>query len=63
MMERKCFVCRGLRYITCNCRNMENRREERLTLMPSNKFKVLSNRVMNMRISSRGEEKRIGRQV
>jgi len=42
---------------------MENRREERLTLMPSNKFKVLSNRVMNMRISSRGEEKRIGRQV
>ena len=51
-MKRKCFVCR---HITCNCRNMENRREERLILMPSNKFEVLSSRVMNMGISSRGE--------
>ena len=37
---------------------MENRREERLILMPSNKFEVLSSRVMNMGISSRGEGKK-----
>jgi len=53
MMERKCFVCEGFGYITCNCRN---RGEGRLILMPSNKFEVLKSRVMNI-----GEES--GREI
>ena len=43
MEERKCFRCRGFGHITCNCRNMG---EERPVLMPSNRFEVLKDRVM-----------------
>jgi len=55
MMERKYFVCRGFGHIACNCRNVENRREERSTLIPSNRFEVLKSRVMSMGGGS-GEE-------
>ena len=48
MIERKCFVCRGFGHITYNCKNVENRREEGLILMLSNKFEVLKSRVVNV---------------
>ena len=46
MQERKCFVCRGCGHIACYCRNME---EEGSILMPSNRFKVLKNRIINIK--------------
>ena len=44
--------------MACNCRN---RREERLTQMLSNKFEVLTSRVMNMGIPSGGEVRKMER--
>ena len=38
---------RGFGYIAYNCRNVKNRGEKRSTSMPSNKFEVLKNRVIN----------------
>ena len=55
MQERKCFGYRGFGYIIHNYRNMESRREEESTQIPSNKFEVLISRVMNMRVPSRGK--------
>ena len=49
MIERKCFDCGGFRHITHHCRN---RREERSTVMPSNRFEVLKSKVMNIREES-----------
>jgi len=49
IMERKYFVCESFGYINCNCKNMENRGEERSTSMLSNKFEVLKSRVINMK--------------
>jgi len=43
MEERKCFGCGGFEHIACHCRNME---EEGSVQMPSNRFEVLGNRVM-----------------
>jgi len=48
MIERKCFSCGKFGHIACNYRNIQNRREERLTLMFSKKFEVLKNRVINI---------------
>ena len=45
MIEKKYFNCEGFKHITCHCKN---RGEERLTVMSSNKFKVLKSRVMNI---------------
>ena len=39
---------RGFGYIAYNCRNVKNRGEKRSTPMPSNKFEVLQNRVINI---------------
>ena len=58
IMERKYFVCESFGYINCNCKNVENREEERSTSMPSNKFEVLKSRVINMKKRS---EKEIGK--
>ena len=55
MIKRKYFVCRGFEHIAYNCRNMENRREERSTLTSSNRFEVLKSRVMSMGEGSRKE--------
>ena len=55
MIERKYFVCRGFEHIACNCRNIENRREERSILTSSNRFEVLKSRVMSMGEGSRKE--------
>ena len=48
MMERKYFVCEDFGYITCYCRNMENRQKERPTQRSLNKFEVLKNKVMSI---------------
>ena len=56
MMKRKYFGCGGFKHITCNYRNKEIREE--LTQLLSNKFEVLINRVIEVRVSSRGKEKK-----
>ena len=43
MEERKCFVCGYFGHITCYCRNIE---KEGSVQMPSNRFEVLRDRVM-----------------
>jgi len=43
MEERKCFVCRDFGHIAYHCRNME---EEESVQMPSNRFEVLKDRVI-----------------
>jgi len=58
MRERKYFGCGGFRHIACNYRNVESGREEGSTQMPSNKFKVLASRVMNIGKQSRDEKKK-----
>ena len=54
IQESKYFGCRGFGHITCNCRNVERRREKRSTLISSNKFEVFTSRVMNVGILSGG---------
>ena len=55
IQESKYFGCRGFGHITCNCRNVERRREKRSTLISSNKFEVFTSRVMNVGILSGGK--------
>ena len=55
IIERKCFVCGGFEHIAYNYRNIENRQKEELIQRFSNKFKVLSSRVVN-RGKESGEE-------
>ena len=55
MQKRKYFSFRSFKYIIHNCRNVKSRKEEKSTLMSSNKFKVLMSKVMNMGISSKGK--------
>ena len=43
MEERKCFGCRSFGHVACHCRNVG---EEEPTLVLSNKFEVLKDRVM-----------------
>ena len=43
MEERKCFACRGFRYMAYNCRNVGKKRSAQI---PSNRFEVLKVRVM-----------------
>jgi len=43
MEENKCFICGGFGHITHYC---GNKKEEGSTSTPSNKFKVLKNKVM-----------------
>jgi len=62
IIERKCFGCRGSDHIVCNCRNKENGRKGKSTLMSSNKFKVLKSRVMNVEEES-GREIRKDRKM
>ena len=57
MQKKKCFVCRGFRHIIHYCRNMESRKKE-LTPMPSNKFEVLTSKVMNIGEDSTREMKK-----
>ena len=57
--ERKgklCRSCKGFRHLARNCRNKEE--EERETIAPQNKFKVLRSRVMQC-----GVEERVVRSV
>jgi len=58
MRERKCFSCGDFRHIAYNYRNMKSGREEGSMQMPSNKFKVLASRVMNIGKQSRDEKKK-----
>jgi len=55
IQESKCFGCRDFGHITCNCRNVKRRRKKGLTLILSNKFEVLTSRVMNVGILSGGK--------
>ena len=50
---------RGFGYIAYNCRNVKNRGEKRSTPMPSNKFEVLQNRVINIEEGSGNKIKKI----
>ena len=43
MEERKCFEYRGFEHVACYCRNVK---EEGPALVPSNKFEVLKDRVI-----------------
>jgi len=56
MIERKCFSCRSFEHITYNCRNKKIR--EKSTQMLSNKFEVLMNKMIEVKISSRREKKK-----
>ena len=58
MIERKHFVCGGFGHIAHNYKNMENIRERKLILMPSNKFKVLKSKVMNIGKGSEREREK-----
>jgi len=60
--SKKYFVCRSFGHITCNCRNVESKREERSTLMPLNKFEVLKYRVINIGEESEKRQEKIERQ-
>ena len=53
MIEKKYFNYEGFRHIACHCKN---KGEERLTVMPSNRFKVLKSRVINI-------EERSGKEI
>ena len=57
MQERKCFSCRDFGHIICNCRNRKSMKKEGLTHQSSNLFEVLTRRVMNVGVLSRGEAK------
>jgi len=48
--ERKNFVCGRFRHIACHCRN---RKEKELVSMPSNKFEILKDKVMQREKDSR----------
>ena len=54
MEERKCFVCGDFGHIAHHCRNMG---EKRSVYMPSNRFEVLRNRVMQREESRNKVEK------
>ena len=58
IMERKCFVCRGFGNITCHCRNVGSRQEERPIQRSLNKFEVLRSRVINI---SEGSKEKISK--
>ena len=58
IMERKCFVCRGFGHITCHCRNVGSRQEERPIQRSLNKFEVLRSRVINI---SEGSKEKISK--
>ena len=63
MQERKCFGYEGLGHIAHNCRNIESRREERSIQMFSNKFEVLTSRVINIGVVSSGGKVRKDRKT
>jgi len=46
-----CKHCKGFRHLAQNCRN--ERREKKGTVVPQNKFEVLSNRVMQCGIEEK----------
>jgi len=52
MKERKCFKCEGFKHMTYYCRKGKG---EGSILIPSNRFKVLKNRVIQRGERSRGE--------
>jgi len=65
MQKRKYFVCGSFKHIVCHCRNKrnieKNRRVEigRLECQPSsNKFKVLTSRVIKTEVPNKGKEKK-----
>ena len=65
IQERKCFICRGCRYITCYCRNRRETEENRRVKnggpehwLSSNKFEVVTSRVMNIGEGSGIKEKK-----
>jgi len=65
MQKRKCFVCGSFRYITYHCRSRRDIKENRRIeigepehQLLSNRFKALTNRVMKIDISNKGEEKK-----
>ena len=65
IQERKCFICRGCRHITCYCRNRRETEENRRVKnggpehwLSSNKFEVVTSRVMNIGEGSGIKEKK-----
>jgi len=65
MQKRKCFVCRGFRYITYHCKSRRDIKENRRIeigepehQLLSNRFEALTNRVIKIDISNKGEEKK-----
>jgi len=53
--EKLCYRCKKFRYLVHNCRN--RREGEKKTLIPQNRFEVLSSRVMRCRIEIRRQER------
>ena len=50
-----CFECKKFRHLAHNCRNKGV--EEKKTLAPQNRFKMLSSRVMRCRVEIRKQER------
>jgi len=70
ILERKYFVCGGFGHIACNCRNgwnfEKNRRAEIGGLeckFSSNKFEVLTNRMMQVRIPNKRKKEKLLRKM
>jgi len=53
--EKLCYGCKKFRYLVYNCRN--RREGEKKTLIPQNRFEVLSSRVMRCGIEIRRQER------
>jgi len=49
--RKLCQYCKGFGHLACNCRNKEE--EEKRTVIPQNKFKVLKSRVMQCRVGEK----------
>jgi len=70
ILERKCFVCGGFGYIACNCRNGWNFEKNRRAdiggpeYQPlSNKFEVLTSKIMQVRIPNKRKKENFLREM
>ena len=70
ILERKCFVCGGFGHIACNYRNGWNFEKNRRAEIggpecqsSSNKFEVLTSRMIQVRICNKRKKEKLLREV
>ena len=70
ILERKCFICGSFRHIACNCRNRWNfEKNGRAEIggpecqSSSNKFEVLTSRMIQVRICNKRKKEKLLREV